>query len=115
MGNIILISGRLSVREDKDATIVCETIEPNPKNILKDEAKPEKKQRKGIFIRLEDRNCPQMKKVKTLMDIFSGTFPLYAYYLDEKKYEKIGSVNLNNPLINELKYIAGDENVVVRS
>ena len=115
MGNIILISGRLSVREDKDATIVCETIEPNPKNILKDEVKQEKKQRKGIFIRLKNRNCTEIKKVMTLTDIFSGTFPMYAYYLDEKKYEKIGSVNLNNPLINELKYILGDENVVVRS
>ena len=40
-GNIILISGRLSMREDKDVTIVCETIEPNPKNILKDEIKPD--------------------------------------------------------------------------
>ena len=115
MGNIILLSGRLSMREDKDVTIVCETIEANPKNILKEETKTEKKQRKGIFVRVESRNSPAMKKVNTLIDIFQGNFPLYAYYLDEGKYEKIGNVSLNNPLINELKYIAGVENLVVRS
>ena len=115
MGNIILISGRLSMREDKETTIVCETIEANPKNVLKDDIKPEKKQRKGIFLRLESKNCSQMVKVRALIDIFQGTFPLYAYYADENRYEKIATVNLNNPLINELKYIAGDENLVVRS
>ncbi len=115
MGNIILISGRLSMREDKDATIVCETIEPNPKNILKDEAKPEKKKRKGIFARISSRSCPEMKKITTLTEIFEGTFPLYAYYIDENKYELISNVSLNDPLINELKYILGDENIVVRS
>ena len=115
MGNIILISGRLSMREDKETTIVCETIEPNPKNILKDEPRTEKKQRKGIFIRVSDRNCPQMKKIMTLVDIFQGSFPLYAYYIDENKYEKIGNVNINNPLIKELGYIVDEENLVVRS
>ena len=115
MGNIILISGRLSVREDKDVTIVCETIEPNPKNILKDDIKPEKKKRKGIFIRIENRHCPQMSKINTLTDIFDGAFPVYAYYIDENKYELISNVTLNEPLLNELKYLIGDENVVVRS
>ena len=115
MGNIILINGRLSMREDKDATIVCETIEPNPKNILKDDLKPEKKKRKGIFVRLDSRNCEQTGKINTLAEIFDGTFPLYAYYIDEKKYELISNVNYNEPMINELRFIIGEENVVVRS
>ena len=115
MGNIILIGGRVSMREDKDVTIVCETIEPNPKNILKDDVKPEKKKRKGIFARISSRNCDEMKKIFTLTEIFEGAFPLYAYYIDENKYELISNVSLNEPLLNELRYILGDENLVVRS
>ena len=114
LGNIILIHGRLSLREDKEPTVVCETIEPNPKNIMKEEAKPQKKQRKGIFLRLSSRDCSQIEKINTLIDIFCGDFPLYAFYSDENKYDRIGFVNLNNPLIDELKYLIGDENVVVR-
>ena len=114
LGNIILIHGRLSLREDKEPSVVCETIEPNPKNIMKEEAKPQKKQRKGIFLRLSSRECSQIEKINTLIDIFCGDFPLYAFYSDENKYDRIGFVNLNNPLIDELKYLIGDENVVVR-
>ena len=114
LGNIILINGRLSMREDKEPTVICETIEPNPKNIMKDEAKTEKKQRKGIFLRMTSKSCAEMKKVNTLLDIFGGDFPVYAYYSDENKYDRIGFVNLNIPLINELKYIFGSENVVIR-
>ncbi|MBO7319212.1 MAG: hypothetical protein J6V06_04250, partial [Clostridia bacterium] len=115
MGNIILITGRLSLREDKEATVVCETIEPNPKNVMKEDIKPQKKQRKGIFLRLATRNCSEMTKINTLLDIFEGGFPVYAYYADENKYDKIGYVNLNEPLISELKHIISDENVVVRN
>lgn len=115
LGNIVLIYGRLSIREDKEPTVVCETIEPNPKNIIKNDLKPQKKQRKGIFLRLSSRDCPQMKKIYTLIDIFNGSFPVYAFYSDENKYDNIGFVNINEPLIDELKYLIADENVVVRN
>ena len=75
----------------------------------------EKKKRKGIFVRLDSRNCEQTGKINTLAEIFDGTFPLYAYYIDEKKYELISNVNYNEPMINELRFIIGEENVVVRS
>jgi DNA polymerase-3 subunit alpha len=114
-GNIILIDGRLSMREDKEPTVVCEIIEPNPKNLFKDEPKPQKKQRSGLFIKLESRDCSEMKKISTLTEIFTGSFPVYAYYADEGKYVHISSVSLNNPLVSELKHILGDENVVVRT
>ena len=60
-------------------------------------------------------NIKQMTKINTLFEIFEGGFPVYAYYADENKYDKIANVNLSNPLITELKYIIGEENVVVRS
>lgn len=113
-GTIILLRGRLSLREDKEPTVVCESVEPNPKNIFKDEIKPQKKQRKGVFLRLTSRKCEEMSKIKTLIDIFGGGFPVYGYFADEEKYEVIGYINMNKPLINELKYHIGDENVVVR-
>ncbi len=114
-GNIVLINGRLSMREDREPSVVCETIEPNPKNILKETSKPEKKQRMGIFLRLESEKCPEIVKLNTLIDIFAGGFPVYAFFKNTGKYERIGFVNLNEPMCNEFRTIIGDENVVVRS
>lgn len=113
-GNIVLINGRLSLREDREPSVVCETIEPNPKNILKNDVKPEKKQRKGIFLRVEGATCPCMGKIRTLTDIFEGDFPVYIFYKDTGKYERIGFVRMNTPMCNEFKEIIGEENVVVR-
>ncbi|MBQ7294961.1 MAG: DNA polymerase III subunit alpha [Clostridia bacterium] len=113
-GNIVLINGRLSLREDREPSVVCETIEPNPKNILKQEIKKEKKQRKGIFLRVENAECEGMSKIKTLIDIFEGDFPVYIFFKDTGKYERMGFVRMNTPMCAEFKEIIGDENVVVR-
>lgn len=113
-GNIVLINGRLSMREDREPSVVCETIEPNPKNILKDREKPQKKQRKGIFLRVDNADSPCMRKINILLDIFKGDFPVYIFFKDSGKYEHMGYVKMNNPMCNEFKEIIGEENVVIR-
>ncbi len=114
-GNIVLISGRLSLREDREPSVVCETIDPNPKNLIKEADKKEKKQRKGIFLRVENSSCAEIKKIRTLINIFEGDFPVYIFFKDTGKYEHMGYVKMNVPMCNEFKEIIGDENVVVRS
>ncbi|MBQ8503738.1 MAG: DNA polymerase III subunit alpha [Clostridia bacterium] len=115
-GNIVLIRGRLSMREDREPSVICETIEPNPSNIYKEEKnkEPQKKQRSGIFLRLSSENQAADRKIKLLCDIFPGTFPIYYYYTDSKVYKKAGHVSYNEPMVEELRYILGEENVVVR-
>jgi hypothetical protein len=42
---------------------------------------------------------------------------VYAYYEDSKKYEFLGNdllASYSKPLESELKYILGEENVVIR-
>lgn len=117
VGNIVLIRGRLSMREDREPSVICETIEPNPTNLYKNEknSEPQKKQRKGIFLRLYSDNTKAERKVNLLLDIFSGTFPVYCYYTDTKVYKAVGHVSLNEPMVDEMKHILGEENVVVRN
>ena len=116
MGNIVLIRGRLSMREDREPSIVCESIEPNPVNLYKNgEEKPAKRrQRDGIFLRLPSKGCAEERKIDLLTEIFEGTFPLYCYYNDVGEYSRKGYVALNAPMLDEMRYILGDENVVVR-
>ena len=49
-----------------------------------------------------------------LLEIFDGDYPVYAFYEDTKKYESLGFVSVNEPMIDELKIILGDNNVVMR-
>lgn len=115
-GNIVLIRGRLSLREDREPSVICEAIEPNPKNQYKQQNRetPEKKQRKGVFLRLSSDESEKIRKITLLLDVFCGTFPVYCYYTDSKKYKTIGYVNLNDPMIYEMKNILGEDNVVIR-
>lgn len=112
-GNVILIRGRLSLREDREPSIVCESIEPNPKNIYKDE-KPIKKKRSGIFIRVKGESDERLKKLETLKKIFNGVFPVYCYYEDTEKYVLCGTLEWSEAVGTELKYIFGEKNVVTR-
>ncbi len=115
-GNIVLIRGRLSLREDREPSVICETIEPNPSNIYKDTEKnnPQKKQRSGIFVRLSSTDNKKIRKIELLKDIFQGTFPVYCYYTDSKVYKPMGYIELNDAVLQELKVICGEDNVVLR-
>ena len=112
-GNVVVITGRLSLREEKDATVICETIEPNPYNILKHESR-EKKQRKGVFLRLESRDSEVKSKLDNIFRYNAGTTDLYYYYSDNKKYEHVAEIDLDEDLREQLCEILGSENVVVR-
>ncbi len=112
-GNVIVINGRLSLREEKEPTVICETIEPNPYNVMKNDVKP-KKQRKGIFLRLEGNADLLKEKLDSIFEARKGTTDLYYYYTDLKRYEKRNPVSLDNDTLLNLRELLGDENVVIR-
>lgn len=112
-GNVIVIQGRLSLREEKEPTIICETIEPNPYNTLKHEA-VQKKQRKGVFLRIDTCNSPVKERLDSMFKYNAGTTDLYYYYSDTRKYEHAGEITFTDKLHEELSELLGNENVVVR-
>ena len=113
-GNVVLIRGRLSLREDRDLSVVCESIEPNPKNLVRGESAQKKKRRNGVFIRVKAKTDARLNKLETLKKIFTGSFPVYCYFEDSGKYEHCGELELSEPVNDELEYIFGKDNVAVR-
>ena len=111
-GNVVLLSGRLSLREDKEPTVVCERIEPCPK------AAPQEKQKKvrhGLFLRVDSRGSAAEKRALNLLEIFEGNTPARFYYNDTKEYSKAAvGVDVNEPLLGELRRLLGAENVVLQ-
>lgn len=120
-GNIILLRGRVSMREDEDTKIVCESVEkcPDLKDIPDSEQQTEQKQSgkkaKGLFLRFDSAASPQISCCKKLLDIFDGNVPLYFYYADKKEYNKnpLGqNIDVNDVLLRELRKILGESNVI---
>ena len=134
VGNIVLVDGKISVKDEEvkllaeKITLAPKTLEelpkekrsqlnPTPTQSQKTETTQDKKKKSGIFIKMPTENSEKTEKLKNLLSIFEGRIPVYLYYEDTKKYDFLGMdflTSINQPLTNELKYIFGENNVVVR-
>ena len=119
-GNVIAVSGTLSLEEEKDAKILANAVyKPNSIPEAKQTAQPVQKsssKRKGLFLKFKSADDERIKRATVVTLIFEGDMPLYFYFEDEKKYhlqKRSDFVDVNETMINELKRILGDENVAV--
>ncbi|MBQ9850983.1 MAG: DNA polymerase III subunit alpha [Clostridia bacterium] len=120
-GNIVLLRGRVSMREDEDTKIVCESVEKIPSlDEIKapekaEEKKPSGKKTRGLFLRFDSASSPQIECCRKLLAIFDGSVPLYYYFSDVNKYKgnPIGqNIDVNPILLRELRKILGETNVI---
>ncbi len=118
-GNILLLHGRVSMREDEDTKVVCEAVEPCPSSVPAEAAKAptqeKKKAARGLFLRFNTASSPQIKYCRKLLNIFDGAVPLYYYFADTKEYKRnpIGqNIDVNDVLLRELRKILGESNVI---
>ncbi|MBR5441554.1 MAG: hypothetical protein IKV44_01240, partial [Clostridia bacterium] len=119
---VVLVEGRLSVKDD-EIKLLAESVAAAPEGVetvsveAAAPAPKSSKGKKGVFLRITQGNESLVDNVKNLLSIFEGDMPVYVYYESTKQYEFLGreyTINVNEPLVKELKYILGDENVVVR-
>lgn len=106
--NVVLIGGRLSLREDEDAKIVVDSVEKCP-------SETGAKKKKGLFIRFSSANSPETLKCNELLSGRTGELPVYFYFEDTKQYRQMDcSVDADELLRSNLAGIAGKENVVIQ-
>lgn len=124
-GNVLVIKGRLDIRDDEPAKLICEFI-MTPEEALKEaplnadnkqQSAPDKKKKSGLFLRFSSEGCEEQLKAEKFLSIFEGRTPLYYFFADKKEYRNMPQsafVDINQPLIEELERILGKENVVLR-
>lgn len=122
VGTIILVDGKISVK-DEEIKLIAECVEIAPKTVETEtsddcqKSRGKGKRKNGLFLRISSENKEKICSVKNLLSIFEGKMPVYLFFTNTKKYEFLGTdylTDVNNPMIKELKYILGDENVVLR-
>ncbi len=124
---VVVVRGRISVREEEAPKILCDTVEKPDgefsQNAVdgaeKESSKNDRKStaRKGLYISVPSLNCDEYVRALRVIDVFDGDFPLYIYNRNEKKLLRAPSklwVSMNGVLEGELKSILGQENVVVK-
>ncbi len=132
-GSIIEIIGTLSLRENEEPKVIVNQIRPAPSKekiptMVQNDittntpetskldnhsvAKPEK-----LYIKVPDRSGEKFKKVQNILELLSGSTKVYLYVDNEKKQYLAPQymwADVSDVLINELNYIVGKENVVIK-
>jgi len=112
-GRTVLVHGRLSLQENKEAKLICNTIEAigaeNP-------ARPKTKS-SDIYLRLPPKDHPTHQLALRLMDIFDegAKQPVTMIYeQDGKRFKAQTGVVWNPVLEQELTRLLGAENIVIQ-
>ena len=115
VGKVLLITGRLSYREDEECKIVCENITEAPREV-KQQPPVKKQENKGLYLKLKNSECAEYSKVQNVLDVFDGSTPVYYYFTDTGKLVRHQGrlCDVNNSMLRELKRIVGDENVGIK-
>jgi len=116
-GRTVLVGGRLSLQEDKEAKLICNTIEDCGDADGSPAPEQKKSGRRGVFLRFNSKEDPLVAKAETLLDIFAGDFPdsgtpVQFYFDDVKQYQKRPGTDWNPVLARTLMELLGANNVV---
>ncbi len=109
--NIVLIGGRISIKEEEDPKVICNTVSPlGKKNNIK----------KRLYVRLSGNEKAEfVSSLKSLMRLFHGNMPVCLYSSSSKKYRLLENEfwvdESSKDLFDELKERLGEDNVVIRS
>ncbi|MDF1495715.1 DNA polymerase III subunit alpha [Caproiciproducens sp. CPB-2] len=117
-GKIVKMFGRISMREDEEAKLVCESVGPAPSlhGGSEKSAGAAKPAHPGLYIKVPEEQSELYDRAKKYLAIFDGRTPLYIYFVNTKKLVRAPFsmyVSVNDILVRELKNLLGEKNVAV--
>lgn len=116
----VKIVGRVSVKENGDVDIICDSIVPLKKGSVSDlnakvaEENTKGKYKSGLYLRVPSMNDARYIKARNVMDVFDGRMPVIIKETDTGKAfvsPESKSVMMNGTMLRVLKEILGEENV----
>ena len=118
---VVVIEGRLSIREDEPARLVAESISPiegyNPARPQANRPNQMRDAARRLYVRLPSRTSPEYAKVVNLLEIFDGDMPV-IFYLEDTKQKLAAPRRLytsGHPLFfEELQRIVGEKNIATK-
>ena len=117
----VVITGRLSLRDDKEPQIVVNRVRPmsdyeHPTEEILREAPAHlacPPIQGTLYLRLPGEDSKLYPKTKAILNMFHGDSAVVIYFADTKQRRGTRAV-LKEPMIRELKNLLGNDNVVVK-
>jgi len=109
----VILTGRISEREDRETEIIAEKVEVIPESAA-NTAVGEKKFKAGLYLKINNTKNEKFENIKALLSKYSGDSPVYIYLTDtNRKLEAPRElwVSGEERLIAEISGILGEENV----
>ena len=117
----LIIRGRISVRDEKEPQIMVDSIRPlsdigtlaQPDRAQRSAPVPQPAANQKLWVKLPGAEDARLHKIELILTMFPGTQQMIIWCEREKK--RIGASCLIHPaLVQELKELLGDENVVIK-
>lgn len=112
----VVITGRLSLRDDKEPQIVINRARPmsdfTDRSVVQEPAAPQKLSG-TLYLRLSAEADPAFRKVKAIINMFPGSSKVVVYFADTK-LRRGAACDLDSRMLDELKNLLGESNVVVK-
>jgi DNA polymerase-3 subunit alpha len=115
----VVVTGRLSVRDEKEPQIVINRARPisdfaNAEPTVPQDAPQPKKELTGtLYLRLATEDPVIFRKVRAILGMFPGSQKVVVYF-EDTKIRRGSQCGLDEDMIQELKNVLGEENVVLK-
>jgi len=114
----VVITGRLSLRDEKEPQIVINRARPisdfsNEPPAVAEEIKKPAIHQGTLYLRLPSEQGPMFGRVRAVLNMFPGNSSAVVYFTDTK-LRRGTRCALDKRMLDELKNVLGDANVVVK-
>ena len=113
----VVVTGRLSLRDDKEPQIVINRARPIS-DFAKENPEPQPESKPQVlagtlYLRLPTEEGKLFSKIRAILNMFPGESQAVVYFADTKQRRGTRCA-LDSRMILELKNVLGNENVVVK-
>jgi DNA polymerase-3 subunit alpha len=116
----VVITGRLSIRDEKEPQIIINRARPiTDFSEAPEYAVPQPKQEEPqivsgtLYLKLESENDPNYRKVRAIVNMFPGDSQVKVFFADTRKMRG-ALASLDSRMLRELENVLGQGNVVVK-
>ena len=115
----VVITGRLSIRDEKEPQIVINRARPitdfseAPENALPIQPEQPKVLGGTLYLKLSGEDDPNYRKVRAIVNMFPGDSQIKVFFADTRKMRGAMAA-LDTRMIQELKAVLGEANVVLK-
>ena len=114
----VVITGRLSIRDEKEPQIVINRARPITDFSDRPEPQPEPQRQEPknfgtLYLQLSGEDDPRYRKVKAIVNMFPGEGTVKVFFADTRKMRG-AKASFDSRMLEELAALLGDANVVLK-